>query len=636
MSIVKMKRLRLTGMHADKDILLRRLMSLGCVELTTIPQNEADMAAHGQETCLAQQREKLQRLNQALGILKKYAPEKGGFLAGKSVVSADVFFGDGVIEPAMEVANDLILKEEQIAAIQAQISNAQATKTTLTPWKDVDVPLNTQGTENAAVLFGNMPGAAVFNEVEEALYGAAPESALYRVGENKDGYCVMLICHRAVYENAMDILREFGFVQATFPELGATETSVVSLSKELETAAAQLLEIREKIGELAEKRHDLKLCVDRLTQEAALEEAKEKLQGSESTFTLEGWFSAPQEQELTAVLDEFSCTWEQADPKPEEYPDTPVKLKGNKLTEPLNMVTEMYGLPAYDGIDPNGLIMPFFTVFFGLMYADLGYGLILILVSLLLRKKRFGRGMKNALALLLQVGITTAVFGAIFGGFFGDVLPMFSETFLARRIDMFVLFDPMEDPIMLMVGALALGAIQIMVGMCVKVYLCFRDGRPWDAVLDVMTWWLMFAGIAVAALGHGPWVAIAGALAIMFGQGRGNPLKGIGKLYGITNYLSDVLSYIRLMALFLATGVIASVFNMLGSMLGGALGLVGIIGFLVIFLAGHAFNMGINIIGTFVHAIRLQYLEFFGKFYKEGGRPFRPLSIATKYYDITK
>jgi len=640
MSIVKMKRLRLIGMKSDQDVLLRRLMALGCVELRTMPRAVSD-DMDVQTSNLAEQQEKLQHLNLALGILKKYAPEKGSLFSEKNLVSKDVFFSDGVVNRGLVLADELILKDEQIVRLRTVVAHAKERAGELSPWQALDVPLDTQGSAHTAVLFGTMPILTEFEQVSAALARMAPESALYRVGADKKTQCLMAICHRAVQEDVLHTLRELGFTAVSFPERDTASACITALQQERDDSEQALSELLVQVKALSERRSELKLCLDRITQEIALEEAKQKLQSAESKFTLEGWFSAPQERELAALLGTFSCTWEQSDPMPNEYSQVPVKLKGNKLTEPLNMVTEMYSLPAYDGIDPNGLMMPFFAIFFGLMYADLGYGLILILTSLLLGRKRLGRGMKHAMGLLLQVGITTSIFGAIFGGFFGDVIPVFSETFLAQRIDPWMLFDPLSDPIMLMVGALVLGAIQIFVGMCVQVYLCFRDGHPWDAFFDVGSWWLLFAGIALLALGHGAGLMAAGAVSVVLASGRhakslpGKLFGGLGKLYNITNYLSDVLSYIRLMALFLATGVISSVFNMLGSMLGAGIGgVIGIIGFFVVFLIGHAFNMGMNIIGTYVHAIRLQYLEFFGKFYKDGGRPFQPLAIRTKYYDI--
>jgi len=301
----------------------------------------------------------------------------------------------------------------------------------------------------------------------------------------------------------------------------------------------------------------------------------------------------------------------------------------------MNMVTEMYSLPAYDGIDPNGLMMPFFVLFFGIMYADLGYGLILLTLGILAKAKLNLRGtMKHMSGLLVLCGISTAVCGFLFGSFFGDAIPVVFETFAGKQVEVWSLVDPMQNPMAIMIGAFILGIIHMLVGMIVKAYMCVKDGHPLDALLDVGTWWLLFAVIAVLALGHGYWVAVAGIVSLVLTQGRKSPtvigkiMGGVSSLYDIVNYVSDVLSYIRLMALLLATSVVASVVNILGTMSGS------VIVFIIVFLIGHGFNMGINIIGTYVHAARLQYLEFFGKFYKDGGVAFRPLKITAKYHDI--
>jgi len=640
--IVKMKRLRLMGLQTDRDVLLRRLMALGCVELRAGPEQDTGLVPEQEETRLAELQEKLKLLHEALAVLKRYAPEKGSLFQEKDTVSREVFFSENTIQRGLALADELALRDERIQRLYTIMAHAQENQAAILPWQELEMPLNTRETEHTRFLLGVMPLVTEPEQVRETLASVSSEAALYHIGTTKQEHCLVAVCHRDVYDAVLHTLKGLGFSETIFDHAitGTGPESMAALEHEINDAAVKLEELKGEVVVLGEQRAELKLCVDRLTQEIVLEEAKKKVQTQDAKFTLEGWFSAPQEPELVALLGEFSCTWEQSDPTPAEYSQVPVKLQGNRITQPLNMVTEMYSLPAYDGIDPNGLMMPFFAIFFGIMYADLGYGLILILTSLFLGRKRLGRGMKHAMGLLLQVGITTALFGAIFGGFFGDLIPVFSETFLSRRIDLPMLFDPMQNPIMLMIGVLALGGVQILAGMCVRIYLCFRDGHPWDALLDVGTWWLLFAGIAVFALGHGPWVLIAGAVSVVLSQGRhaksivGKLFGGFGKLYDITNYLSNVLSYIRLMALFLATGVIASVFNMLGAMFGG--GVFGLIGFVIVFLIGHAFNMGINIIGTYVHAIRLQYLEFFGKFYKEGGRPFRPLMIQTEYYDIAE
>ena len=191
----------------------------------------------------------------------------------------------------------------------------------------------------------------------------------------------------------------------------------------------------------------------------------------------------------------------------------------------------------------------------------------------------------------------------------------------------------------------------IVVGMAVKFWMLCRDGQVWDAVWDVGTWWVIFAGIGLFALNLTgvssvgsvagiPVVLVLGCL-MLLAQGRsakgfGKVTAVIGAVYnGVTGYFGDILSYSRLMVMMLAGSVIGQVFNILGAMPGGGLPpAVGIPIFFVIFIVGHAFNIGLNVIGTYVHTSRLQYLEFFKQFYKEGGRPWRPLNIATKFVDI--
>ena len=644
MAIVAMKRLRLIGYYPEKDALIRRLLDFGAAQLMEKPELDEEMAAlFGKpETAFIAERDGLMRLGQALEVLNKYAPEKLGLLPEKELLDEAKLFGDDVIVPAKELAALVLGKEEQISRAYTQISQLEAQHTALLPWQNLDVDLATEGTAQTAVLFGTVSSKLDIKALEAEFARDAGEAALYVVGESKESHHLMIVCHRLSRESVVSVLRQFAFSQTVFTEAGTPEEQMKAVNQQAADLEAEKIELIKQMQELAEKRSVLKLGFDRVSQELAQESAKEKLLTTDSVFSMEAWFEAPKEAELAVILSAFSCAYETSEPVEEEYENVPVKLRGNALTNPLNMVTEMYGLPAYNGIDPNGLIMPFFTLFFGIMYADLGYGIILVILASILRRKRLSRGMKNAMNLLLQVGITTAIFGALFGGFFGDVIPVFSETFLSQRHDIWALIDPLNDPTVIMVGALILGGIQIVVGMIVNAYMSFRDGKPLDGILDVVPWWILFGGIALAVLGHGIWLMIVGAVAIVLTQGRGKKsipgklFSGLGKLYDITAYFGDVLSYIRLMALLLVTGIIGSVFNLFASMAGAGGGVLGFIGFALVFLGGHAFNLGFNIIGTFVHAARLQFLEFFGKFYKDGGRAFDPLTVKTKYYDIKK
>lgn len=234
------------------------------------------------------------------------------------------------------------------------------------------------------------------------------------------------------------------------------------------------------------------------------------------------------------------------------------------------------------------------------------------------------------------LGFSAMIFGFVTGSFFGDAIPVFTSTFLGREITLRYLINPLENPMTVLVFAICMGVFQLIFGQCVYIYMKFRDGDPWEGILKVVPWWILFAGIAILALkgtAIGIWV---GVVALVLTQGRhkkgvfGKLLGGVASLYDVTAWLSDVLSYSRLMALMLSGSVIASVMNILGALPKN------IIVFMVVFVLGHVFNIGVNIIGTYVHAARLQYLEFFGKFYEEGGIPFRPLSYRTKFIDITE
>jgi V/A-type H+-transporting ATPase subunit I len=238
----------------------------------------------------------------------------------------------------------------------------------------------------------------------------------------------------------------------------------------------------------------------------------------------------------------------------------------------------------------------------------------------------------------------------MFGGYFGDFIPVAAKTLFNKDIVVnAVWFNPIQEPMTLLVFSLILGAIHLFVGMGIKAYILIKDGRPVDALCDIFLWYVLLIGLVLFGIGGsvsaglaiaGKYMSIVGALGILFTAGRakkgivGKLLGGLGSLYGITSYLSDVLSYSRLLALGLATGVISQVINTLGSMAGGGIG--GAIVMLVAFVIGHTFNLAINVLGTFVHASRLQYVEFFGKFFEGGGIAFNPFNKKTKYVEIIK
>jgi V/A-type H+-transporting ATPase subunit I len=362
-------------------------------------------------------------------------------------------------------------------------------------------------------------------------------------------------------------------------------------------------------------------------------EASEKLLATERTVTLTGWIPAPAVKRLEDVLSRCDCAWETCDPTADETPDVPVQLRNTALTRPLTMVTEMYSYPAYDGVDPNPLMAPFFIAFYGIMMADMGYGLLMMLAALTVRRKKPRGAMRDFFDLMLLCGVATFAVGAFTGGFFGDFLTQLG-VICGFTFKLPALIDVNRSTQELLYASIAVGCLQIIVGMGISFYMQIRDGHFLDGLFDVGSWWLLFAGIGVFVLTGSPWVGVAGVAALIATQGRssksvgGKIVGGLGSLYDITGYFGDALSYARLMALMLAGGAVASAFNQIGSMTGN------IVAFIVIAAVGHALNLGLNLIGCYVHDLRLQCLEYMGKFYRDGGRAFAPLKLDPKYYNV--
>ena len=306
--------------------------------------------------------------------------------------------------------------------------------------------------------------------------------------------------------------------------------------------------------------------------------------------------------------------------------------------------------------------MSVFNVFlFGMMLSDAAYGAIMAVACgwALLKFPRMGEGMKKSLQLFFWCGLSTLVWGVLFGGYFGDVVNVVSRTFFGHEVGAPALwFAPLDDPMRLLVYSLAIGVVHLFVGFGIKGYLSLRDKKYMDFLCDTVLWYLLLVGLLLMLIPSSIFasiiqmtivfppalnflakaMAIVGAVGILLMSGRANKnfalriALGAYDLYNISGWLSDVLSYSRLLALGLATGVIAQVINQMASMFGG--GVVGAILFAVIFVIGHALNMAINMLGAYVHTNRLQYVEFFGKFYEGGGRAFAPFKENTKYTSI--
>lgn len=634
-----MKHLRLLGMESEREALLKAMQDMECVEISSIDGSEEALKsgfAKPDDKALMSAQEASRAYRTALASLDRFAPEKKGMFRKRQGVSRAAFFSAESEENARTAAETINKDTRRLGEIESERTKNEALRATLAPWLTVDAPLG--GADGALAVFFGTVGLNVTDDALKALADSLDGLLTWQQASSDRSLRYLLVmCHGSVKERALSALRDLGFSTVNFRGMtGTAKENDKALAENLAALEKERQEIEQRIAGLGGKREALLEASDRAAIALRREEAKSRLVGTDKVFLLEGWLPADRCAEIEKTLKPFTCAIETREPTEDEYPQVPVQLKNNKLTQPLNMVTEMYSLPAYGTLDPNPLMAPFFILFYGIMMADMGYGLLMMIASVIISKKYRPKGTSGELFSLLGLcGISTFIMGALTGGFFGDFLTQLVAIVSPGTVFALPkLFDPLDDLTMILIGSMALGMVQIVTGMAISLIEKCKRKKFLDAFFEEITWWIVFIGIALLALGKGAAVLYVGCALVLLGpivQGKGwGKLTGVfGSLYNhVTGYFGDILSYTRLMALMLAGSVIAQVFNMLAAMPGN------VIAFIIISMLGNAMNFGLNLLGCYVHDLRLQCLEFFNKFYVDGGKPFRPMTLDTEYVDL--
>lgn len=634
-----MKHLRLLGMESEREALLKAMQDMECVEISSIDGSEEALKsgfAKPDDKALMSAQEASRAYRTALASLDRFAPEKKGMFRKRQGVSRATFFSAESEENARTAAETINKDTRRLGEIESERTKNGALRATLAPWLTVDAPLG--GADGALAVFFGTAGLNVTDDALKALADSLDGLLTWQQASSDRSLRYLLVmCHGSVKERALSALRDLGFSAVSFRGMtGTAKENDKALAENLAALEKERQEIEQRIAGLGGKREALLEASDRAAIALRREEAKSRLVGTDKVFLLEGWLPADRCAALEKALEPFTCAIETREPTEDEYPQVPVQLKNNKLTRPLNMVTEMYSLPAYGTLDPNPLMAPFFILFYGIMMADMGYGLLMMIASVIISKKYRPKGTSGELFSLLGLcGISTFIMGALTGGFFGDFLTqLVAIVSPGTAFALPKLFDPLDDLTMILIGSMALGMVQIVTGMAISLIEKCKRKKFLDAFFEEITWWTVFIGIALLALGKGAAVLYVGCALVLLGpivQGKGwGKLTGVfGSLYNhVTGYFGDILSYTRLMALMLAGSVIAQVFNMLAAMPGN------VIAFIIISMLGNAMNFGLNLLGCYVHDLRLQCLEFFNKFYVDGGKPFRPMTLDTEYVDL--
>jgi V/A-type H+-transporting ATPase subunit I len=671
MAIVKMQKLSICANKRHRKAILETMQNMGIMELSMTDLLDDDLQTMDTQTARSKYEKRAASFDQAIRLLKTYAPEKGGgaglFAEKREVDRKRMADAEANRHHYNVEAADIQQAEKKINECTGIILKDENMKQTLAPWLALDIPMSTTGTKKTAILIGTMPGG-VTSEAE--LYALAtrdiPENAPVTadiLSTGNEQTCVSVICLKRDLEKVEENLRSAGFARPSQPVIGIPADEIRKLDEDVATQKAAIREAEQRIAAYASDRENFEIMSDYYRIRADKYEMLGKLPQSRNAFFMEGWVPEEQADRISELLSrQFGALVERETKKPDEM--EPTILRNNAFSEAAEGVLASYGLPQHGRFDPTGIMSVFYVFFFGMMLSDGGYGLVMALATgiILLRHKNLEDGMKRFMKLFFFCGLSTTFWGFMYGGFFGDAIDVIAHTWFNVPADQVVLkpiwFAPLNDPMRLLIWCLLFGVIHLYFGLGIKGYEALRDGDFVGFFSDIVSWYLfltglifmllpsdLFRGISGMEFDFPSWVGpaaqgcvIAGAVIILLMSGRKNKnfiiriALGAYDIYGVTSWLSDVLSYSRLLALGLATGVIASVINMMGSMFGS--GPLKVILFAVIFVLGHTLNIAINALGAYVHTNRLQYVEFFGKFYDAGGKPFVPFRSSTKYIHV--
>lgn len=641
-----MKKIELIALLTDSKKIIELLQRRGVVEIC---RNEEELPATNVTAIISEFEKFRSTAVQALDVLERYVPEKSGIsgmLGTRTEVEKHAFGREAMqIEKIMNSANDIIRSSKIVSENEAQIAQLEIRCDMLEQWTALDVPMSFKGTATTAAFIGSVPYLTDPETLEKQLPDGCSAEV---ISSSKVQTNVFILCSKLTEQDAADPLRKIGFIPVSEPESRTPSELIrqyVSQQKKLrdETEKAE-----KHIEELADKRRELKFAVDYLQMRKDKYDVLSSLGFTETTFVLNGFIPEKYAEQLRKELEaKFTVFIEYTDPKEDD--DVPVLLENSSFSAPVEGITRMYAMPSKKDVDPTPVMSFFYYLFFGMMLSDAGYGLVMLIgTTIALKKLKLERSMEKTLTMFRNCGISTLIWGALFGSWFGDIVQVIAREFFHKEIGSIALwFEPMDDPIKLLLFAFGLGILHLFLGVGVSFKMAWDDGRKLDAVLDTLPIYMIVIGVApvgAAILTEVPKILktigtplmIAGVVLLVLTSGRSSKSvfgKFFGGLYALyntaTGYLSDILSYSRLLALGLATGSIASVINLIGTMPQNQVFKAVLL--FVVFIGGHTVNMAINLLGAYVHTDRLQFVELFSKFYTGGGREFEPLSVNTKY-----
>lgn len=607
--ITPMKYITVLCMKEDKEQVLSALQRCGEVMLCE-PDESAPSAASARDAG---------EIEELIRVLKTYET-KTSFLASPPEVELRTF--EQICAEDEALVSELRELTAALTASEAELKAKTQLKEQLLPWRGLGCPVEELKESSYTV---GIPGEFPLRHIAACAEAAREHSAALEIisQDNSKAYAVAFY----IKEESAAALFAAGFEKVTLPiTSGTVEERVTVLEQEILSLSRDAERIRTRLTELADSTAP-KLLYEQYRAENQRQEAPAA--ETDMTAYLEGWVPADRLEAVEKAVSGAADVYELShrDPLPDELP--PTVLRNNRTVSQFEGITGMFNSPKYGEIDPNPVMAPWYWLIFGLMMGDAGYGLMMAIGVLILKKLMKPRGdTEKLMNVILYSSVTTMICGVLFGSYFG-------ETWHP------ILFNPLNDPVKMLILTLLVGGLHIFTGMITKAVMNIKAGHALAAVFDQFSWMLILSGVGLMFLSQtrtvGIVLAAVGAVIVLLTAGRakkgifGKITGGLVGLYGVTNYMSDILSYSRILALSLATGVVGMVMNMLAGMVRGSVPVLGFVFALLIYAVGHVFNLALSLLSAYVHDCRLQYIEFYGKFFDGGGKIFKPFSIQTKY-----
>ncbi len=670
MAILQMQRINIYALNKHCKSVLEALQRMGVMEIEQLDVQDSVFYKEDTSAQQASYRRNANTIKTASDILSSFVKYKKSLftsLEGRKPLSKEDYYKfTEDYAKILNVAYDIIRHNKKIIENKAKIIAYESRIESLRPWENLDVPLKSTATSSTTIILGSFPEKLSLENIRLGISELDPELELFDIeviSSDEHQTYVFIVCMTPQSERLTDVLRKQGFILPSLTTDVSPHDTINELKIKIKRRKKLWQDYTERIVSQKDMIKDLRFFEDYFTMKADQYDQLDNLSYSPHTFVMTGYVTKQKGEKLSKYLyDNFDAEVELEDV---EGDDVPVVLSNSKFTQPVEGVLLSYSAPHRKELDPTGIMAVFYYVFFGMMFSDAGYGLVMSLSCFITLRvfKNMESGLKCSLKMFFWCGISTLFWGLMFGSFFGDAVAVISNTFFGTTAPVIpgitspIWFNPTQGagPTKLLMFSFLLGIIHLFAGLALQAVNYIRNGKWLYAIFDDLSWMLLVGGAVVALLStemlasmagfrlSSLWLTIGGIMAlvgtviILFCSARNhNPfkrlIKGAYNLYGVTSYLSDILSYSRLLALGLATGVVAQVFNQLGSMFGS--GVLGVIGFTLVFIIGHVLNIGINALGAYVHTNRLQFVEFFGKFYEGGGREFKPYSVNTKYYNV--